>query len=107
LSGCRGGQRSIVHQRTMQERVVEDFDEVGKLGNNFMSMDELEEVDIGGGDTKHPTYLNANLKLAKKRELCGLPKEFVGCIACDYTEKPGLGRTLVEHRLSIKPGLSH
>jgi hypothetical protein len=29
--------------------VVEDLDELGKLGRGFSSMDNLEEIDIGDG----------------------------------------------------------
>jgi hypothetical protein len=29
--------------------VVQDLDELGKLGQGFSSMDDLEEVDIGDG----------------------------------------------------------
>jgi hypothetical protein len=35
--------------------VVEDFNDMGKLGSGFVSSDKLEEVDIGGGDVKRPT----------------------------------------------------
>jgi hypothetical protein len=40
---------------------VEDLDYVGKLGSRFVSMDELEEADIGDGSIRRPTYVNANL----------------------------------------------
>jgi hypothetical protein len=36
--------------------VVEDLDELGKLGRGFSSMDDLEEVDIGDGVVSQPTY---------------------------------------------------
>jgi hypothetical protein len=35
--------------------VVEDLDELGKLGRGFSSMDDLEEVDIGDGVVPRPT----------------------------------------------------
>jgi hypothetical protein len=44
----------------MGETVV-DYDEAGKLGSSFMSMDELKEIDIGDGSGKSLTYLNMNL----------------------------------------------
>ena len=31
----------------------------GKLGRDFMSTDELEEIDIGPGDRHRPTYVSA------------------------------------------------
>jgi hypothetical protein len=42
-------------------KVVEDFDEIGKLGLGFSLVDVLDEVDIGDGDAQHPTFINANL----------------------------------------------
>ena len=33
----------------------------GKLGHGFMSVNELEEIDIGPRDRPRPTYVNAKL----------------------------------------------
>ena len=33
----------------------------GKLGHDFMSANELEEIDIGPGDRPRPTYVSAKL----------------------------------------------
>jgi hypothetical protein len=41
--------------------VVEDLDELGKLGQGFASMDNLEKVDIGDGVIPRPTYVSAHL----------------------------------------------
>jgi len=76
----------------------------GKLGHGFMSIDELEEVDIGSGDRPRPTYVSAKLDPEYKRELINLLKEFKDCFAWEYYEMPGLDRSIVEHRLPIKPG---
>ena len=76
----------------------------GKLGHGFTSADELEEVDIGPGDRPRPTYVSAKLDPEYKRELIDLLKEFKDCFAWEYYEMPGLDRSIVEHRLSIKPG---
>jgi hypothetical protein len=35
--------------------VAEDLDELGKLGQGFSSMDDLEEVDMGDGVVSRPT----------------------------------------------------
>jgi hypothetical protein len=35
--------------------VVEDFDDMGKLGSGFVLSDKLEEVDIGDGSISRPT----------------------------------------------------
>jgi hypothetical protein len=49
--------------------VVEDLDELGKLGRGFSSMDDLEEVDIGGGVISRPTYVSAHLNMGQKQEI--------------------------------------
>jgi hypothetical protein len=76
----------------------------GKLGHGFMSADKLEEVDIGDGDKPRPTYISASLDQEFRVKLISLLKEFKDCFAWDYSEMPGLDRSIVEHRLPIKPG---
>jgi hypothetical protein len=49
--------------------VVEDLDELGKLGRGFSSMDDLEEVDIGGGVISRPTYVSAHLNMGQKQQI--------------------------------------
>jgi hypothetical protein len=46
--------------------VVEDLDELGKLGWGFSSMDDLEKVDIGDGVVHRPTYVSARLNTSQK-----------------------------------------
>jgi hypothetical protein len=46
--------------------VVEDLDELGKLGRGFSSMDDLEQVDIGDGVISQPTYVSARLNTSQK-----------------------------------------
>jgi hypothetical protein len=41
--------------------MVEDFDDVVKLGCGFSAVDELNEIDIRDGVNRHPTYINKNL----------------------------------------------
>jgi hypothetical protein len=84
--------------------IVEDLDEIGKLGRGFSSMDDLDKIDIGDGVIPQPTYVSARLTLGQKDEMCELLKAYTCCFAWDYTEMPGLSRELVEHRLSIKAG---
>jgi hypothetical protein len=84
--------------------VVEDFDEVSKLDQGFVAVDDLEEVDVGDGTVWRPTYVNANLSVPKKEEVHTLLKQFIGCFTWEYTEMPELDRALVEHRLPIKTG---
>jgi hypothetical protein len=81
-----------------------EFAEDGKLGRGFTSADELEEIDIGPGDRPRPTYISKKLNPGVKTELVKLLKEYMACFAWEYFEMPGLDRTIVEHRLPIKPG---
>jgi hypothetical protein len=48
--------------------VVEDLDELGKLGRGFSSMDDLEKVDIGDGVIPWPTYVSAHLNTGQNRK---------------------------------------
>ena len=74
-----------------------------KLGHGFTSADELEEVDNGSRDRPRPTYVSAKLDPEYKQELIDFLKEFKDCFAWEYYEMPGLDRSIVEHRLPIKP----
>jgi hypothetical protein len=76
----------------------------GKLGRGFMSVHKLEEVDIGSGDKPRPTFISANLQPDFRKELIKLLKKYKDCFAWDYSEMPGLDRSIVEHWLPIKSG---
>jgi hypothetical protein len=76
----------------------------GKFGRGFMSADKLEEVDIGNSDKPRPTFISANLESGFREELIKLLKDYKDCFAWDYSKMPGLDRSIVEHRLPIKPG---
>jgi hypothetical protein len=82
--------------------VVEDLDEIGKLGLGFSSMDDLDKVDIGDGVIPPPTYVSACLTPGQEDEICKLLKAYMCCFAWDYTEMLGLSKELVEHQLPIK-----
>jgi hypothetical protein len=82
--------------------VVEDLDELGKLGRGFSSIDDLEKVDIIDGVVPRPTYVSTRLNMSQKLEIIELLKVYTCCFAWDYTEMPGLSRDLVEHWLLIK-----
>jgi hypothetical protein len=66
--------------------------------------DELEKIDLRDESKPRPTYISAKLDVEYKRELITLLKEFKDCFAWEYYEMPGLDRSIVEHRLPIKPG---
>jgi hypothetical protein len=73
--------------------ICSDLADDGKLGYGFTSADDLEEVDIGLGD-----------KPRLREPMIALLKVYSDCFAWDYTEMPGLGRSIVEHRLPLKKG---
>ncbi|XP_045797601.1 uncharacterized protein LOC123891747 [Trifolium pratense] len=64
----------------------------------MQAQDPLEEIDIGDGSIKRPTYISANIPKGLRDKLVELLKEFKDCFAWDYNEMPGLNRNLVEHR---------
>jgi hypothetical protein len=76
----------------------------GKLGYRFTSADELEEVDIGPGDKPRPTFISKKLNPELREAMITLLRGYTDCFAWDYTEMPGLDRSIVEHRLPLKPG---
>jgi hypothetical protein len=81
-----------------------DLADDGKLGYGFTSADELEEVDIGPRDKPRPTFINKKLDPSLRELMITLLKEYSDCFAWDYTEMPGLDRSIVEHWLPIKKG---
>ncbi|KAK2389329.1 hypothetical protein QL285_062925 [Trifolium repens] len=70
----------------------------------MQAQDPLEEIDIGNGSVKRPTYISANISPDLKGKLVQLLKEFSDCFAWDYNEKSGLSREMVELKLPIKAG---
>jgi hypothetical protein len=76
----------------------------GKLGRGFMSADKLEEINIGDGAQPRPTFISANIDSSFREGLIKLLKEYKDCFTWDYSEMPGLDRSIVEHRFPIKPG---
>ena len=98
-------QPAVTNSRSKQSAliVISDGESIdgtdGKLGRGFVSADKLEEVDIGDGDKPRPTFISANLDSVFKEKLVTLLKEYKDCFAWDYSEMPGLDRSIVEHRL--------
>jgi hypothetical protein len=81
-----------------------DLMDEGKLGYGFTSTDELEEIDIGLGDKPRPTFISKKLNPELREPMIVLLKEYADYFAWDYTEMPGLDRSIVEHRLPLKLG---
>jgi hypothetical protein len=95
------GQNSFCH---IFLPICSDLADDGKLGYGFTSADELEEIDIGPGDKPRPTFISKKLDPSLRAPMIALLKEYFDCFACDYTEMPGLDRSIVEHRLPLKKG---
>jgi len=92
------------HPSLASSSSTKEFAEEGKLGFGFTPSDELEQVDIGPGDRPRPTWISKNLDPEFKAKLVELLREFPDCFVWEYYEMPGLDRSIVEHRLPIKPG---
>jgi hypothetical protein len=58
---------------------IEDFDEVEKLGQGFLSTNPLEEIYIGDGITPWPTFVNMSMSLEHKDAIINLLKDYVDC----------------------------
>jgi hypothetical protein len=87
-------------------KIIEDSNEVEKLGQGFSSVDPLKEIDIGDGTTLRPTFVNKNMFLEHKDAIIKLLKDYVDCFTWNYREMLGLSQELVEHQLPIKSGFS-
>jgi len=68
---------------------MDRFANDGTLGQGFISADDLVEIDIGNGDKRRPTFINAKFDSECKQQLTNLLKEYKDCFAWDYTEMPG------------------
>ncbi|XP_057452106.1 uncharacterized protein LOC130743908 [Lotus japonicus] len=66
------------------------------------AQDPLEEIDLGDGSKKRPTYISSLIDPELRGRMIELLKEFKDCFAWDYDEMPGLSRDLVELQLPIK-----
>jgi hypothetical protein len=63
-----------------------------------------DKVDIGPGDKPRPTFISKKLNPELREVMIVLLREYTDCFAWDYTEMPGLDRSIVEHRLPLKLG---
>jgi hypothetical protein len=101
---------SAITQRSSNSSVgdkIEEFRDLDKLGQGFISVEPLEEIDIRDGKTQRSTFVNKTLEIDPRDEMIGLLKEYLDCFAWNYTEMPGLSREIVEHRLPIKSNFRH
>ncbi|KAK2406377.1 hypothetical protein QL285_042113 [Trifolium repens] len=71
--------------------------------HKMQAQDPLQEIDLGDGLMKRPTYISANIPPDLKAKVVQLLVEYKDCFAWDYNEMPGLSRKLVEHELPVRP----
>lgn len=62
------------------------------------------EKNLGLGNDHKPTYVNAALEAGDMTLIIKLLKQYRDCFAWDYSEMPGLDRSLVEHKIPLKTG---
>jgi hypothetical protein len=60
---------------------IDDFNEVEKLGQGFLSADPLEEIDIGHGVTPMLTFENKNMSLEHKDAIIKLLRNYIDYFA--------------------------
>jgi hypothetical protein len=77
--------------------ICSDLADDGKLGYEFTSANELEEVDIGPEEKPRPTFISKKLDPSLREPMIALLTEYSDCFAWDYTEMPGLDRSIIEH----------
>ena len=68
----------------------------------MLAQDPLEEVNLGEGTEKRPTYISAKLDPEVNNKAIHMLKEYKDYFAWDYDEMPGLSRDLVELKLPKK-----
>lgn len=65
--------------------------------------DPLEEIGLGEGVTKRPTYISTKVGSKMKAKLIEVLKEYKDYFSWDYGKMHGLNRSIIEHQLPIQP----
>jgi len=63
----------------------------------------LEEVDLGDGSVKRPTYICTKIDKDFKFQIIKLLNKYKECFSWNYNEMLGLSRYVVELKLPIRP----
>ena len=66
--------------------------------------DSLVEVNLGTKQERKITYVSTELRRCDQNKMIELLKEYRDYFALDYDDLTGLEKSLVEHKLPIKPG---
>lgn len=67
----------------------------------MQAQDPPEEIDLGDGIVKRPTYISAKINSSSKIPIVEFLKELKDCFAWKYDEMTCLSRDLVELKLPI------
>jgi hypothetical protein len=73
-------QKHVEHYQANKNDMCEDIEEMedlDKLGPSFMSVDPLEEINIGDGVTPRPTFVSKNLSADYKSNLVKILREYI------------------------------
>ena len=89
---------------TVKELAMEDLESApAKLDDLKAEVkDPLEDFNVGTVDDPRILYVCATLSNEMKDQLKYVLFEFKDCFAWDYPDMPGLDRSFVEHKISIK-----
>lgn len=94
------------------EQVDQDVIQLNELAEAPSKLDDTRNVDkpnvievnLGLGGDHKPTYVNLALEAGDMTLIMKLLKQYRDCFAWDYSEMPGLDRSLVEHKIPLKVG---
>ena len=76
-------------------------DNLFPTNKKIQAQDSLEEIDLGDGSVKRPSYVSSKIGPDFKTRLVALWRGYKDCFARDYSEMPGLSRNVLELKLPI------
>ena len=86
------------------KKIASKAEEVkGEALVNVQVQAPLEEVYLGEGSAQQPTYISVWLRSIDKNQLLVVLMKYKDCFAWSYNELAGVDRSLMEHRLLMKP----
>jgi hypothetical protein len=86
------------------DKVVDQLSHSLSICSNLADDGKLGYVFTSAGDKPQPIFISKKLDPSLQEPMITLLKEYSDCFAWDYTEMPGLDRSIVEHRLPLKEG---
>lgn len=91
------------------EQVDQDVIQLNELAEAPIKLDDTRKIDkpnvievnLGLGCDNKPTYVNLALEAGEMNLMIQLLKQYRDCFAWDYSEMPGLDRSLVEYKIPL------